>query len=133
VFVPILLIKMVSWITFFLKDYGRRIEVSTANRLLFIAFSWRLAENYQRLGYLTFLDAVMAIMFVVNVLVVVYNVWLKRMEMRARSAGGTCRWGSQLGLSFGLHRAIWTGDTAFFLVCGDITPAFALGFYTRED
>ena len=75
----------------------------------------------------------MAIMFVVNVLVVVYNVWLKRMEMRARSAGGTCRWGSQLGLSFGLHRAIWTGDTAFFLVCGDITSAFALGFHTRED
>ena len=86
VLVPILLIIMVSWITFFLKDYGRRIEVATGNLLLFIAFSWSLAENYPRLGYLTFLDAVMAIMFVINALVVVYNVWLKRMEMRGQEA-----------------------------------------------
>jgi hypothetical protein len=38
------------------------------------------------LGYLTFLDAVMAIMFVINALVVVYNVWLKRTEMRGQEA-----------------------------------------------
>ncbi|MFC2023705.1 hypothetical protein ACFLT5_03095 [Chloroflexota bacterium] len=86
VFVPILLIILVSWITFFLKDYGRRIEVATGNLLLFIAFSWSLADNYPRLGYLTFLDAVMVIMFVVNALVVVYNVWLRRMEMRGQEA-----------------------------------------------
>ena len=58
------------------------IEVASANLLLFIAFSWSLADNYPRLGYLTFLDVVMAIMFVVNALVVAYNVWLKRMEMQ---------------------------------------------------
>ena len=51
---------------------------------MFIAFSWSLAENYPRLGYLTFLDAVMAIMFVVNALVVVYNVWLRRLEMNGQ-------------------------------------------------
>ena len=84
VFVPILLIILVSWVTFFLKDYGRRIEVATGNLLLFIAFSWSLAENYPRLGYMTFLDAVMAIMFIINALVVIYNVWLRRMEMRGQ-------------------------------------------------
>jgi uncharacterized membrane protein YidH (DUF202 family) len=51
---------------------------------LFIAFSWSLSDNYPRLGYLTFLDVVMAIMFVINALVVAYNVWLKRMEMKGQ-------------------------------------------------
>jgi hypothetical protein len=82
VFIPILLIVGVSWITFFLRDYGRRIEVASANLLLFIAFSFSLSDNYPRLGYLTFMDYVMAVMFVVSALVVAYNVWLKRMEIK---------------------------------------------------
>jgi hypothetical protein len=81
IFLPMLLIILVSWVTFFLKDYGQRIEVATGNLLLFIAFSWSLAENYPRLGYLTFLDAIMVIMFIVNAMVVIYNVWLKRMDL----------------------------------------------------
>ncbi|MCK4725043.1 MAG: hypothetical protein KAT29_04545, partial [Anaerolineales bacterium] len=85
IFTPILLIVAVSWVTFFLKDYGRRIEVASANLLLFIAFSWSLADNYPRLGYITFLDAIMLVMFVTNALVVVYNVWLKRLDMNGQA------------------------------------------------
>jgi hypothetical protein len=81
IFVPILLIVMISWVTFFLKNYTHRIEVASANLLLFIAFSFSLAENYPRLGYLTFMDAVMALMFIINALVIIYNVWLRRLEM----------------------------------------------------
>ncbi len=81
VFLPVALIIGVSWVTFFLKDYTRRIEVAAGNLLLFIAFSFSIAENYPRLGYLTLLDVIMATTFFVSVLVVVYNVWLKRMEM----------------------------------------------------
>jgi hypothetical protein len=84
VFLPIVLIIGVSWVTFFLKDYNRRIEVAAGNLLLFIAFSFSIAENYPRLGYLTLLDVIMATTFFVNVLVVVYNVWLKRMEMNGQ-------------------------------------------------
>jgi hypothetical protein len=80
IFVPILLIITVSYVTFFLKDYTKRIEVATGNLLLFIAFSWSLAEDYPRMGYLTFLDVIMAITFVINTLVVVYNVYLKWLE-----------------------------------------------------
>ncbi len=81
IFIPVALIIIVSYVTFFLRDYGRRIEVASANLLLFIAFSFSLADNYPRLGYVTFLDALMAMIFVINALVVIYNVWLRKMEM----------------------------------------------------
>ena len=86
IFIPILLIIVVSYVTFFLRDYGRRIEVASANLLLFIAFSFSLADNYPRLGYVTFLDALMAMIFVINALVVIYNVWLRKMEMAGDEA-----------------------------------------------
>ncbi len=81
-FVPILLIISVSYITFFLKDYSRRIEIATGNLLLFIAFSFSLGENYPRMGYLTFLDAIMAITFIINTLVVALNVYFKWLEQK---------------------------------------------------
>jgi hypothetical protein len=82
IFVPILLIISVSYVTFFLKDYTRRIEIATGNLLLFIAFSWSLGDNYPRMGYLTFVDAIMAITFLINTLVVVLNVYLKYLETK---------------------------------------------------
>ncbi len=85
IFVPILLIILISWFTFFLKDYSRRIEAAAANILLFIAFSFSLAGNYPRLGYVTFLDAIMAVTFIVNTLVLLYNVQLKRMESKGET------------------------------------------------
>jgi hypothetical protein len=81
-FVPILLIILVSYITFFLKDYTRRIEIATGNLLLFIAFSFSLGDNYPRMGYLTFMDALMAITFIINTLVVVLNVYFKYLEQK---------------------------------------------------
>lgn len=85
VFLPIILIILISWFTFFLRDYTRRIEAAGANILLFIAFSWSLADNYPRLGYLTFLDAVMTVTFAVNVLVLLYNVIMKRLENQGKA------------------------------------------------
>ncbi len=85
IIIPVLLIILISWLTFFLKDYNRRIEVAAGNVLLFIAFSFSLSDNYPRLGYLTFLDAVMAITFIVNTLVIAYNVYMKNLENRGQT------------------------------------------------
>jgi hypothetical protein len=81
VFIPILLILGVLWVTFFLRDYALRIEVASANLLVFIAFSFSLADNYPRLGYITLLDVVMLFTFIISALVIVYNVYLRRLEM----------------------------------------------------
>ncbi len=85
IFVPILLIALISWFTFFLRDYTRRIEAAAGNVLLFIAFSFSLSDNYPRLGFLTFLDAIMLVTFLINTAVILYNVYLKQLESRGRA------------------------------------------------
>ena len=88
VFLPIILIILISWFTFFLRDYSRRIEAAAGNILLFIAFSFSLAGDFPRLGYVTFVGALMSVTLAVNVLVLLYNVLMKRLE--GSGQGRTC-------------------------------------------
>jgi hypothetical protein len=86
IFIPLGLIIIVTWVTFFLKDYMRRIEFTAANLLLFIAFNFTLADDLPPLGYITFADGIMMATFVISAAAVVFNVVLRRLEITDRKA-----------------------------------------------
>ncbi|WP_298666292.1 hypothetical protein [uncultured Methanofollis sp.] len=77
IFAPVLILILLAWVTFLLRDYGKRADVASANLLLFIAFNFTIAGDLPRLGYRTFLDSVMITTFIVSGLVVIYNLYLK--------------------------------------------------------
>ncbi len=80
IFVPLLLIIAVAWITFFLRDYTKRIEATSANLLLFIAYNFTIGNTLPALGYVTFLDTILIAAFIISVLMVGYSVYLKWLE-----------------------------------------------------
>jgi len=86
ILLPIFIILIVSWVVNFLKDYSKRIDAAAANLLLFIAFNFTISNDLPRLGYLTFLDAIMISAFVVTALVLILSVFLKRFAETGKAA-----------------------------------------------
>ncbi|MEJ2673234.1 MAG: hypothetical protein P8168_13750 [Deltaproteobacteria bacterium] len=79
IFLPLFIIIIVSWVIFFLKDYGRRVDAAAGNLLLFIAFNFVISQDLPRLGYMTFLDMMLISTFLVTALVLFLAVALKRL------------------------------------------------------
>jgi len=86
IFLPILIIIFMSWLTFSLKDYEKRSDMAGANLLLFIAFNFTIASDLPRLGYLTFMDMVIAISFAIASLVFAYNMYLRWLQSKDKTA-----------------------------------------------
>ncbi len=84
ILLPILIIILLTYITFLLKDYAKRADIAAANLLLFIAFNFTIAGNLPHLGYLTFLDSILIATFVITGATVAYNLYLRWLATAAQ-------------------------------------------------
>jgi hypothetical protein len=83
-FMPILIILGLTWITWFVRDYSKRITIAAGNLLLFIAFSFTIGDDLPRLGYLTTMDKILISTFIWTALVVTYNFYMSRLTEKRR-------------------------------------------------
>lgn len=84
ILLPLLIILFVSWATFFLQEYRRRIDMASANLLVFVAFNFAISTTLPRLGYLTFMDSLLVGMFVITGSLVLVNIALRRLKLNDR-------------------------------------------------
>lgn len=84
IFLPLLLIVIVAYATFFMRDYSKRVDYSAANLLTFVMFNFAVGSDLPRLGYLTFIDSILVLAFVATAITVITNVIIKRLDVTGR-------------------------------------------------
>jgi hypothetical protein len=120
VFLPILLMTMVSWTTFWVKadEFDWQMKIPLTILLAMIAFEFAIARDLPRVNYLTFLDAVFLTSFVFAFLAIVEAITVHILVMRGdKSAAERIH-----------HRARWAVPAAyFFVVLIVLIPIFFIG------
>lgn len=119
IFLPMLILIVVGWSSFFLEDYRKRIEIAGANLLVFVAFNWAISADLPKLGYVTFLDFLLQCVFLVTGAIVVFNVILSRLEVKGRARAAALadkyvvKWIYPFGYAgvvlFAVYYYLWTG------------------------
>jgi len=77
---PVSLILLIGWGIFFIFDHNTQIAAASGNLLVFIAFNFTVGDDLPRLGYLTFLDLILVIGFVISAVSLMLAFYLKRLE-----------------------------------------------------
>ena len=86
IFVPLLILLIVSWACFFVTDYEKRIDIASANFLLFIAFNFAISGDLPRLGYITFVDFILMSMFLITGSLILVSVAVQRLAEKDRKS-----------------------------------------------
>jgi hypothetical protein len=112
IFLPLFLIVIVAYATFYMKDYGKRVDYSAANLLTFVMFNFAVGSELPRLGYLTFTDSILILAFVITAVTVIANVIMKRLSVTgrehvARRWDGTILWGYPVLYALGCGLIYW--------------------------
>lgn len=115
IFLPLFIILLVSWVVFFLKDYDKRIDVAGGNLLLFIAFNFTISNDLPRLGYLTFMDAILISAFVITALVLILSVFLRRLATSGKQ---------KLAQRIDMYVVRWLYPVAYILAVWGVTIFF---------
>lgn len=84
IFIPLLIMLIVSWACFFVTDYEKRIDIASANFLLFIAFNFAISGDLPRLGYITFVDVILMAMFLITGSLILVSVAIQRLAEKGR-------------------------------------------------
>jgi hypothetical protein len=85
IFIPVFIILLVSWFTFLLRDYVKRVDVGITTLLLFIAFNFAVSRDLPHLGYVTAMDAFMTGTFIITGAVLLVNVLFRRLQTSGKA------------------------------------------------
>jgi hypothetical protein len=112
IFLPLFLIVIVAYATFYMEDYGKRVDYSAANLMTFVMFNFTVGAELPRLGYMTFTDSILVLAFVITAVTVIANVIMKRLSVTGREGvarrwDGTVLWGYPVLYALGFGWSYW--------------------------